>query len=198
MAMAELAPKPATYSDLEAVPPHLVAEIIYGTLVTHPRPSPHHAVAATALSIQLAPGYQQGKGGPGGWLFMSAPELHLGAQVVVPDIAGWRRENLPILPKTAYLETAPDWICEILSDSTERYDRNAKRRIYADAGAAHLWFLDPRIKLLEVFQLTGGHWLLAATFTGYEDVRAAPFDAIAFSLGELWPLDPPAPNQDEV
>ena len=124
-------------------------------------------------------------------MFFSEPELHLGANVVVPDLAGWRREHLPAYPDTAYFETSPDWICEILSDATERYDRDAKRRIYAEAGIPHLWLLDPRSRVLEVFQLTAGHWLLAATFSGNQDVRAVPFDATAFPLGLMWPLDQP-------
>jgi Uma2 family endonuclease len=192
--MAEPAKRLATYADLEAVPPNLVAEIIHGALVTHPRPTPRHAVAASSLGGLLSPGYQRGEGGPGGWIFMSEPELHLGADVVVPDIAGWRRERLPVMPETAYVETPPDWVCEILSDATERYDRNAKRDIYAGAGVAYLWLLDPRSKLLEVFQLTAGHWLLAATFVGQDDIRAVPFEEIAFPLSELWPLDSTNPS----
>jgi Uma2 family endonuclease len=192
--MAEPAKRLATYADLEAVPPNLVAEIIHGVLVTHPRPTPRHAVAASSLGSLLGPGFQRGQGGPGGWIFMSEPELHFGANVVVPDIAGWRRERLPVMPETAYVETPPDWVCEILSDATERYDRNAKRDIYAGAGVPFLWLLDPRSKLLEVFQLTAGHWLLAATFVGQDEIRAVPFDEIAFPLSELWPLDTSNPS----
>lgn len=186
------AKRAATYADLEAVPPHLVAEIIYGALVTHPRPSPRHAAAANLLSATVTPGHQWGQGGPGGWIFLSEPELHFGKNVVVPDLAGWRRERLPSLPDTAYLETPPDWVCEILSNATERHDRNAKRSIYAGAGVPYLWLLDPRSKVLETFQLAGGRWVLGAVFSDNQDVRAAPFDAIAFPLGQLWPFDPPA------
>jgi Uma2 family endonuclease len=189
--MAEPAKRQATYADLEAVPPNLVAEIIHGALVTHPRPAPGHGIAANVLSTKLTQRNQFDEGGPGGWMFIPEPELHLGPHVVVPDIAGWRRERLPELPKTAYIETAPDWICEILSDATERYDRNAKRGIYAGAGVPFLWLLDPRIKLLEVFQLMAGHWLLAANFAGDAEVRAVPFEDTSFQLGQLWPFDPP-------
>jgi Uma2 family endonuclease len=191
--MADPAKRLATYADLEAVPPHLVAEIIHGALVTHPRPSPRHAVAANVLGARLTPSHQWGEGGPGGWIFMDEPELHLGPDVVVPDIAGWRRERLPALPATAYLETPPDWVCEILSNATEYYDRNAKRGIYAGAGVAHLWLLDPRSMLLEVFQLAAGRWLLNATFGGGDEVRAPAFEAIAFPMSQLFPFDSPAP-----
>ncbi|WP_375457855.1 Uma2 family endonuclease [uncultured Enterovirga sp.] len=131
MSSARAMPLPATYADIEALPEHLVGEIIDGMLETYPRPRPRHGAAASALSYELTGPFQRGRGGPGGWVFIVEPELHLGHQVVVPDLAGWRRERLTELPDTAYLETAPDWVCEVLSPSTARVDRGAKRRIYA-------------------------------------------------------------------
>jgi Uma2 family endonuclease len=189
--MAEPAKRKATYADLEAVEPPLVAEIIDGALVTHPRPSPRHAAATNSLVDEITGPFQKGRGGPGGWAFFDEPELHLGPHVVVPDIAGWRREHLAAYPDTTYFEVAPDWVCEVLSGSTERHDRIAKRRIYAEAGIGHLWFVDPRFQLLEAFVLTGGQWLLAGTWGSDDAVRAPPFDAISFSLADLWPLDRP-------
>ncbi|MCQ8782598.1 Uma2 family endonuclease [Mangrovibrevibacter kandeliae] len=188
----------ATYADLQAVPPHRVAEIIDGVLVTHPRPAPKHGVAAAALGADLMAPFQWGRsGGPGGWIFVVEPELHIGSQVVVPDLAGWRRERLPRLPDEAYFDLPPDWVCEVASPSTEAYDRGPKRRIYAEAGVAFLWLLDPRSEVLETFSLAGERWLLTGTFAGREDVAAPPFDAITFSLGDLWPFDdaePAAPS----
>jgi Uma2 family endonuclease len=189
--MSEPAKKRATYADLEAVPPHLVAEIIEGELVTHPRPAPRHVKASHLLSYELTGPFEMRRGGPGGWVFLPEPELHLGPEVIVPDVAGWRRERLTELPETAYLETVPDWVCEVISPSTESYDRDAKRRIYADVGVAHLWLVDPRVQLLEAFALAERKWLLVATYRGSQQVSAPPFDAIAFSLGVLWPFDAP-------
>ena len=189
--MAEPAKKRATYADLEAVPPHLVAEIIHGALVTHPRPSPPHGVAANMLSTELTYNKQRGKRGPGSWVFIQEPELRLGQSVVVPDIAGWRFERMPSMPRTAYVDVAADWVCEVISPSTEHYDKNEKRGIYGSAGVPYLWLLDPRGKLLEVFQLVAGNWLLWRTFTGDEVVRAIPFEDTPFPLGQLWPLDQP-------
>ena len=108
--MGEAAKTPAIYADLEAVPPHLVAEILFGTLSTHPRPAPRHGGATSALGAVTGGPYQFGIGGPGGWIFVDEPELHLGPHVVVPDIAGWRRERLARLPDTAYIESLlRDW-----------------------------------------------------------------------------------------
>ena len=191
--MAEAVRSSATYADLEAVPEHLVAEIIDGVLETHPRPRPRHAVAAGRLALELGGPFDRGRGGPGGWVFIPEPELHLGSQVVVPDLAGWRTERLPQLPETSYLEVAPDWVCEVLSPSTARLDRGAKRRIYAEAGVEHLWLLDPRERELEAFSLNGRRWLLLATVQTGELVKVPPFDAIAFPLNDLFPFDnPPA------
>lgn len=179
----------ATYADLEAVPPHLVAEIIFGTLETHPRPSPKHATAQGAVAAELGGPFQRGRGGPGGWIFMIEPELHLGPHVVVPDIAGWRRERLPHLPATAFVETPPDWVCELLSPSTENLDRGPKRRIYATYGVGHMWFVDATGCRLESYGLHDGCYAVYETFDGDDDVKAPPFDAVLFPVSALWPLD---------
>jgi Uma2 family endonuclease len=189
--MAEAAPRWATYADLEAVPDHLVAEIINGVLETHPRPRPRHGAAAGELYAELTLPFRRGRGGPGGWIFVIEPELHLGRHVVVPDIAGWRRERLPVEPETAFIETPPDWVCEILSPSTARLDRGPKRRIYAEAGVEHLWLLDPADGVLEGFALTGGRWLLLGTVERGEAVALPPFDAVSFPLDDLFPFDDP-------
>ena len=189
--MAEHGKRPATYADLEAVPPHLVAEIIDGVVRTHPRPSLRHGLTATSLSNELTGPFQKGRGGPGGWIFVVEPELHLGSHVLVPDIAGWRRGRMESVPKTAFTEITPDWICEILSGSTETRDRTVKMRIYAEAGISHFWLIDPRLQLLEAFELHDARWTHIGAWNSADEVRAPPFDAISFSLADLWPLDKP-------
>ena len=120
------------------------------------------------------------------------PELHLGPHVLVPDIAGWRRERLTEPADKPYFEVAPDWLCEVLSPSTERHDRGDKRRIYGLFGVPFLWYLEPVAQVLEVFTRRGDDWVLTNTFVGDEPVNAPPFDALTFPLGQLFPLDPPA------
>jgi hypothetical protein len=86
---------------------------------------------------------------------LDEPELHFGEHVVVPDLAGWRRERMRAMPRQAFFTLAPDWVCEVLSPSTERADRGRKLRIYAEAGVAHVWFLKPADRTLEVLRLRG-------------------------------------------
>lgn len=129
--MAHLKPRPATYADIEALPPHVVGEVLFGVLHSHPRPAPRHAAASSAIGIELGNPFQRGRGGPGGWVFIDEPELRLGPHVIVPDIAAWRRERLPTPPEAAFIATPPDWVCEVMSPSTGRTDRTDKLAIYA-------------------------------------------------------------------
>jgi Uma2 family endonuclease len=110
--------RPATYADLEALPANQIGEIVRGVLYANPRPATLHARASSSLGGELYGPFDRGRGGPGGWIFLDEPELHFGEDVVVPDLAGWRRERLPELPQTTFLTLPPDWLCEVLSAST--------------------------------------------------------------------------------
>ena len=184
--LAEPAEREATYEDLLQAPPHLVAEILCGRLQTHPRPAPRHARSSSALTGKLFDPYDSGDGGPGGWWILDEPELHLGRDVLVPDLAGWRRERMPALPETAWFELAPDWVCEVLSPSTAQTDRSLKLPLYAEHGVGHIWLVDPELRTLEAYRLEHGNWLLLATLKEDDQVSLPPFDATAFSLGLLW------------
>ncbi len=177
----------ATYAELEALPDAMVGQILYGVLHAHPRPAPRHARASSRLGAELDGPFDRGRGGPGGWILLDEPELHLGEHVVVPDIAGWRRERLPMLPETAYFETPPDWVCEVLSPSTARLDRTEKLTIYALFALGHVWLVDPDARTLEIFARVETKWLLYATFKDNDAVSAPPFEAHTFQLDVLWP-----------
>ncbi|NOJ56448.1 MULTISPECIES: Uma2 family endonuclease [Myxococcus] len=178
--------RPATYEDLVALPEHQVGQIIDGELIAQPRPTSRHARATTRLGGELYGPFERGRGGPGGWYFLDEPELHFGADVLVPDLAGWRRDRMPEVPDTPYFTLSPDWVCEVLSPSTAAVDRSSKRRIYAREGVGHVWLVDPQARTLEVFRLSGGRWLELGTWSDDERVRAEPFEAVELELGVLW------------
>jgi Uma2 family endonuclease len=184
--MGEPAFKQASYEDLLRLPEHLVGEILDGELHTQPRPAPKHAVVASGLGGELFLPFHKGRGGPGGWRIITEPELHLNGDIMVPDLAGWRRERMPELPETAWFDLAPDWACEVLSPSTARKDRVLKMPKYARYGVAHFWLIDPLLQTLEVYERRGGRWLLLVTLNDADKVRVAPFDALEFSLADLW------------
>jgi len=176
--------KDATYDDLRDVPDHFVAEMFDGELYASPRPAAPHTHAASVLGAKL--GGPLHRAGPGGWVILDEPELHFGNDVLVPDIAGWRRARMPSVPADAYFTLAPDWICEVLSTSTEALDRGKKVAIYAREGVAHAWLVDPLAHSLEVLSLEAGRWTPFGRYDGEARVRAAPFDIIELELGALW------------
>jgi len=178
---------PATYEDLFALPENVVGEIVGGRLITHPRPAPKHALAYSALGLELGNPFHRGRGGPGGWWILDELEIHLDSDIVVPDLAGWRRERMPKIPETAWFPLAPDWICEILSPGTARFDRAEKLPLYLQHGVTHAWLVDPDLRTLEVFERRDAKWVLLAVLEKDAQVSQPPFDAITFDLSLLWP-----------
>lgn len=177
----------ATYQDVLDAPPDMIAEIASGRLYLHPRPALRHARACLKLGARLDDPFENGIGGPGGWYFAIEPELHLGADVLVPDLAGWRRERMGAFPDAPATDLAPDWVCELLSPATRRFDLTVKRELYGARGVGHLWLIDPGARTLEAFELRDGAWMLIAALQEAAEVRVASFDAIGFPLAALWP-----------
>ena len=174
-----LAPRRATYQDVLDAPAHQVAEIVAGTLYTHPRPAPLHTIAASHLGDELTSPFGKGRGGPGGWWILDEPELHLGDDILVPDLAGWRRERMADPPETPYFSIVPGSRGSLAMEQ-------GKRPVCAREGVGYLWLVDPTDRTLEAFELRDGEWVLIACAKDNEAVSIRPFDAITFSLGELW------------
>ncbi len=176
----------ATYEDLEKLSPDSIGELVAGELHASPRPTLRHARVILVLLDELVGPFDRGKEGPGGWLFLPEPELHLGRDVLVPDVAGWRRERMPETPDTVGARLPPDWVCEVLSPSTMALDRGRKMGVYAREGVQHVWLVDPDARILEVYRREGRQWLLLSTHVDASEVRAEPFEAIAMELRALW------------
>lgn len=175
------------YDDLLALPDRLIGEILNGELYAHPRPRPHHALVATNLGTEIAAPYHRGKGGPGGWWILDEPEIHFQTgDVLVPDMAGWRRTRLPELPTDQHIAVAPDWVCEIASPSTASVDREIKMPIYAAHGVLDAWLINPVKRHLEAYSLDNGKWVLQGKFEQDDTVSIRPFELIQFVLATLW------------
>jgi Uma2 family endonuclease len=187
--MAQPDPKRrATYEDLLTVPDRFVAELVDGELFATPHPAPRHAAASSGLGGALYGPFDRGRGGPGGWRILDVPELHVGADVLVPDLAGWRRERLPALPEEAYFSVPPDWVCEVVSPSTAALDRVKKLSMYARERVPHAWLVDPIARTLEVLRLEDRRWTIVATWSQADVIRAEPFEALELDLTVMWDL----------
>ncbi len=184
--MASAARKLATYDDVLRAPEHLVAEVIDGDLHLQPRPARRHARAFSRLGARLGRRFDEGDDGPGGWVLLNEPELHLGAQphILVPDIAGWRRERMPVIEDGPYFDLAPDWVCEVLSPSTAAFDRGRKADVYLEVGVKHLWLVDADTPQIEAFEAVEGRWLRLGAYRE-ADARIVPFDAVPLDVPSL-------------
>jgi Uma2 family endonuclease len=184
--MADAAHKRATYDDVLAAPAGCIAELISGVLHTQPRPAGAHAAVASALGDELGPPFRRGRGGPGGWILLYEPELHLAEHVLVPDMAGWRRERMPGVRDVPYFTLPPDWVCEVLSPSTAKRDKGEKLPIYAAHGVGHAWLIDPAARTVEVWRLVTARWTFVGAYADDAKLRVEPFDAVEIDLGALW------------
>jgi len=176
------------YEAIEALPEGVTGEIIHGQMHTQPRPSGPHALASSRMGMRLGQSYDMGSGGPGGWWIIDEPEVHFqrDTEILVPDLAGWRRERMPELPTDQRFEVVPDWVCEVLSPATASKDRDVKMPVYAGYGVGHVWLVDPRNQTLETYRRDGPDWTLLAAYAGEDTVSAAPFPEARFRIADLW------------
>ena len=183
---------PSVEAAFQAAPPTMTAQILDGELHVLPRPARAHTNTASLIGGELHGPFRRGIGGPGGWVILYEPEIHLGPKPdkVVPDLAGWRGERMgdawDASDAPPYYDVSPDWICEILSPRTEALDRGRKMRIYRREAVGHAWLVNPITQTLEVYRLDSGQWVLLDTYEGDATVRAEPFEAIELSLSMLW------------
>ncbi|MFH0824641.1 MAG: Uma2 family endonuclease [Pseudomonadota bacterium] len=185
--MSEPAKTRASYEDLYGIDENAIGQIIDGELIVSPRPSRGHAFAASMLTIGVGPAYGMGgTRGPGVWIILFEPEIKLSEDILVPDLAGWKEDRLPREEETNWISVSPDWVCEIISDSSIRVDRIRKTAIYAREGIPYFWVIDPRYHTLEVFRLESGRWTVLGTFADDDKVRAEPFQEVEIDLGRLW------------
>lgn len=184
----------ATYQDVLDAPEHQVAEVINGELQLSPRPRPPHAVESSTSGGELGPAFSHRRGGPDGWSTLDEPEIHFGDDIVVPDLAGWRRERLPFVPDDAYFTLPPDWLCEVLSKSIEKLARVEKMPSSAAAGVQVAWIIDPRLCTLEALRLSDGTWSAIGADQDFDRARIPPVDAIELDLAVLWE-DTPLPTR---
>jgi Uma2 family endonuclease len=184
----------ATYQDVLDAPEHMIAEIINGELRLTPRPGAPATSVASTLHTEINMQFGSGRGGPGGWILLFEPELHFGDEVLVPDLAGWRRERLPFVPDEPFITVPPDWVCEVLSKSTERTDRIEKMPLYASVGVGYAWLVHPRSRTVEAFCLHDGKWLMTGAYKDGDRARIEPFAAVELDLAQLW-SDLPYPTK---
>lgn len=191
MSLAKKLGRPATLADLEALPANVKGEILDGELYVMPRPRSRHAHIETLIGSDIGSAYERKRGGPGGWWILVEPGIELpGSPEVSPDLAGWRRERLPVLPIEESIRVVPDWVCEILSPTTRGYDQLIKRAFYARAAVSWAWYVDPDARTLVASRLENGRWVELGVWGDDQSARVEPFEEVELQLGEWWAVGP--------
>lgn len=174
----------ATYQDVIDAPFNMRAELIEGDLYLQPKPRGVHQLVAGRIFERLGPVRNTG-----GWVILPDVELHI-PMTLAPDLSGWLAHNFTEPLDSAYFQTVPDWVCEILSPSTKSYDLGLKRRIYLESGVEWLWIVDPAERTLEIFEAKtdSSRWELLGTWDEKDVLgKAHPF-ALELDLTTLWDL----------
>lgn len=172
------------YREIAALPQGVTGEILGpGWLRTMSRPGAGHRRAAWKARRGLG-GIDLLEGGSGWWLEVEC-EITFGECLLVPDLAGWRVDEEPDFIQENPVTVRPDWVCEILSRSTQRADRAIKLPIYAAHGVGHMWIIDPEARSVEVFENIGGKAALVATAIG-EVHRVLPPFPDEIDVGSFW------------
>ena len=181
--MSEPAKTKALYEDLFAVPENMTGEIIDGEVIATPRPSRRHTLVTGLLGGEIIPPYFHGwGGGPGGWIIIIESEVGLGEDILVPDLAGWKKERFPVSEETNWISVVPEWVCEVLSPRAIRVDKIKKMHICAHHGVRHCWLIDPIARTLDVLRLETDKWVLAGVYAEDDKVRAEPFQEAEIAL----------------
>ena len=164
-----------------------VAEVIAGIVYPRTRAPVGHARFTSDLAVVLAAELGHRVGRSGGWVFVHEPELRLGEDVCVPDLAAWRVERFPSRAQgRAAIGVVPDWVCEVVSPASVRRHRALKLPRYAAAHVGFVWIADPSERLLEVYRRASPLWSLVAVHGQSKPVRCAPFEEVELPLAKLW------------
>jgi Uma2 family endonuclease len=187
--MGEPAERLASYEDLLSLEDDVRAEILAGRIVTGPAPLPRHSKSQRALGSFIGRPYDDddGHGGPGGWWIFVEVDIELTPHDVVrPDLSGWRRERLPDPGSERPIRVAPDWVCEVLSPSTQSLDRAEKRALHHRHGIRHYWIVDPEARLVEVFAHAEAGWTVLGTYGEEDTVAMPPFVEVEVPIERLF------------
>ncbi len=192
--MTSTATRRSSAADFLAIPAEQrFHELIGGEIIEKATPTGEHGAAQAGVASAIIPPYQRrgGSGGPGGWWIATEVEVVLSAEIVRPDVVGWRRERVPARPTGSPVADRPDWICEVVSPRNANNDTVKKLRLYHVAQVPHYWIVDPRDATLTVMRWSEAGYITVLRAERGETVHPEPFDAIELAVGTLFGDDPP-------
>lgn len=182
----------ATFADLAALPGHVRAEIIHGTLVEKASPAAEHGASQLSFGVVLGRRFQRRPGGrwPGGWWLGTEIEIEYEAhEIYLHDVVGWRRDRAPERPSGRPVQIRPDWACELRSRSSARRDRIDELGVLHTSGVPYCWIADPLEQTLVVHRWEPAGYLIRVTAAAGDVIRAEPFDAVELRVSALFGVE---------
>ena len=178
---------PNTLADLDALGDDARAELIDGVIYERPVTTFDHGRIAFRIAMKIAPAYEDGVGGPGGWWIMPENDFEAaGREVFRPDALGWTKARMPEPPRDGRANVVPDWVCEVISGTNRAHDEVVKRAAYARIGVRWWWLVDPTVKALTAHVLGDCAWHVLERLEGAATARVAPFEAVGLEMSEWW------------
>ena len=172
-----------TYDDYLRAPEGLRYELLEGELRMTPSPNAQHQTVLKRLGIILVE--QLEKRGLGE-VFLTPFDVVLSEHnVVQPDILFIAKDRLGIVCK-ANVQGAPDLVIEVLSESTESWDRVSKRRVYSKYGVREYWLVDPDATTIEVLSRVAGSLSTAGVYRAGETASSLAFPDLRVDVGSVF------------
>ena len=101
----------------------------------------------------------------------------------VPDLAVFERSS--IVERDGYIQSAPQWIVEVLSPANRREEREGKLADYASIGVAEVWVISPEARTVEILVLEGSA-LRRLTIVADGVLRPVRFPYVAIDIASIW------------
>jgi Uma2 family endonuclease len=182
--MLKSAPRPLTahdYRELPDGPPYY--QLIEGELYMSPSPNWFHQQVLSNLARIL---FRHLDKDPIGEVYVAPLDTFLtDLNVYQPDVAFISNERKSIIQEDG-IRGAPDLVIEILSPRTAKYDRGAKRDIYARTGVQEMWIVDPELKTVQVFRFTESADAPVATYGINQKFTSPVFTGLAISCADIF------------
>ncbi|MBT3294267.1 MAG: Uma2 family endonuclease [Verrucomicrobia bacterium] len=176
-----------TWTDYRTWPADEQWELIGGEAFDmSPAPGTRHQTVVTELGRQFGNHFQ----GKPCKVFVAPTDVKLSeADIVQPDLIVVCDENRI---KPTHIEGPPTLVIEVLSPSTQAYDRVRKLRLFAASGVQEVWLVTPYPSLVEVLMLDGASYRIAGGYTRDETPVSVAFPELQIDPTALFdfPLTP--------
>jgi Uma2 family endonuclease len=176
---------PYTWNDFVALDEDDPRELIDGELVEVEVPGLKHETIVAALCFFLRMWAEAGRGGQ---VVASGFKIRVSERRgVMPDVQFYRRGNeVPLDQESGLVRGRPDLVVEVVSPSSQRYDRVTKLRWYARLGIPEYWLVDGASKTVERLVLRDGTYAIAASLAEDETFLPESFEGLEIPLSKLW------------